>query len=107
MNCVHCGVEIKNESISDKYYKWAFSRKGKYLCKNCGHEANALFDLPIFLGLLFMSIFLLGSGLHSAFATTLNVVYVGLIMLFGVGSTAFSQIKKWFKQMDEFYEVKK
>ena len=107
MNCAHCGVELKNESISDKYYKWAFSKDGKYLCKNCGHEGNALFDLPMFLFLFFVSILLLSRELNSILFTILGIIYLGMVILYGFKSTAFSQIKKWYKQVDEFYGVKK
>ena len=107
MNCAHCGVEINNEGILNKYNKWAFSKNGKHLCKDCGHELNTSFDLPIFLILLLISAFLLGSGLKSMPLAILGIVYMGFAILFGFGSTAFSRIKNWSKQVDKFYEVKR
>ena len=107
MNCAHCGVEIRNESILDKYYNWSFSRKGKYLCKNCGQEGRKLFDLPIFIILLLISAFLLGSGLKYMPLAILGIVYMGIAIFFCFGSTAFSRIKNWSKQVDKFYEVKR
>ena len=107
MNCAHCGVEIRNESILNKSYNWRFSKNGKYLCKNCGYEVDTLFDLPIFIILLFISLFLLGGGLEYRPLAILGIVYVFLVILYGFRSTAFSQIKKWFEKVDEFYEGKK
>ena len=107
MNCAHCGVELNNEGILNKYNKWAFSKAGKHLCKNCGYELDTLFDLPIFIILLLISAFLLGNGLKSMPLAILGIVYTGVAIFFGFGSTAIREIKKWFKQIDEFYEGKR
>ena len=107
MNCAHCGVELNNEGILNKYNRWVFSKNDKYLCKNCGYELDTVFDLPIFIILLFISVFLLGSGLKYMPLAVLGIVYMGFAIFFCFGSTAFSRIKNWSKQVDKFYEGKK
>ena len=107
MKCAHCGKEINKEELWGKLVGFRGYRKGKYLCRSCTFEMEELNDVPVFLVLLLLSVFLLGSSLSSFISLVFGIGVLCFTIIFGLMSTVRSKLKTWSRQMNEFYEAKK